>query len=103
MRPQLCEGHAVEDDGPALGLHAARGHPLPRQRTHPRRLAVASIAGWSARDTLGQHSIDAAYRRGLTVVQKGMTRRSTQPPRLTSRRGWHRPGRRRSGRQAIMA
>jgi peptide/nickel transport system substrate-binding protein len=54
MRPQLAEGHVVEDDGlrwvftlrPGIRFHD--GEPVRAQD------AVASIARWSARDTLGQ-------------------------------------------------
>jgi len=54
MRPQLAEGHVVEDDGlrwvftlrPGTRFHD--GTPIRAQD------AIASIARWSARDTLGQ-------------------------------------------------
>ncbi|MDO9498975.1 ABC transporter substrate-binding protein [Falsiroseomonas sp.] len=54
MRPQLAEGHVVEDDGlrwiftlrPGTKFHD--GTPIRAQD------AIASIARWSARDTLGQ-------------------------------------------------
>jgi peptide/nickel transport system substrate-binding protein len=54
MRPQLCEGHVVEDDGlrwvftlrPGIRFHD--NEPIRAQD------AVASINRWSARDTLGQ-------------------------------------------------
>lgn len=54
IRPQLVEGHVLEDDGkrwvftlrPGIRFHD--GEPIRAQD------AIASIARWSARDTLGQ-------------------------------------------------
>jgi peptide/nickel transport system substrate-binding protein len=54
MRPQLCEGHTVEDDGLRWVFTLREGlrfHDNERIRAQD---AVASIARWSARDTLGQ-------------------------------------------------
>jgi len=54
MRPQLCEGHAGEDDGLRWVFTLREGirfHDNERIRAAD---AVASIARWSARDTLGQ-------------------------------------------------
>jgi peptide/nickel transport system substrate-binding protein len=54
MRPQLCEGHVVEDDGLRWVFTLREGirfHDDERIRAAD---AVASIARWSARDTLGQ-------------------------------------------------
>ncbi|MBU8546484.1 MULTISPECIES: ABC transporter substrate-binding protein [Roseomonadaceae] len=54
MRPQLCEGHVVEDDGLRWVFTLRPGikfHDLEPIRAQD---AIASIARWSARDTLGQ-------------------------------------------------
>jgi len=54
IRPQLCEGHLVEEDGLRWtftlreGIRFHDGEPVRAAD------AVASIARWSARDTLGQ-------------------------------------------------
>ena len=54
MRPQLCEGHVVEDDGLRWVFTLRAGIRFHDNEPIRASDAVASIARWSARDTIGQ-------------------------------------------------
>lgn len=54
MRPQLCEGHTVEDDGLRWVFILREGVRFHDGEAIRAADAVASITRWSARDTLGQ-------------------------------------------------
>lgn len=54
MRPQLCEGHVVEDDGLRWVFTLREGARFHDDEPVRARDAVASIERWSARDTFGQ-------------------------------------------------
>jgi peptide/nickel transport system substrate-binding protein len=54
MRPQLCEGHVVEDDGLRWVFTLREGIRFHDDEPVRARDAVASIERWSARDTFGQ-------------------------------------------------
>jgi peptide/nickel transport system substrate-binding protein len=54
MRPQLCEGHVVEDDGLRWVFTLRPGIRFHDNEPIRAADAVASIRRWAARDTLGQ-------------------------------------------------